>query len=181
MSRLPWSFKKKKEKKTEKYPYRSREKEEKENTKKTNYRIIIILKIIDHDIRFKISRDKYFPLEKYQSIHRTPIPQTLSHSHDINNNDLTTIHPALINLRISNIETNMRTRQISLPLTPPRCSSPATSDTYDGNGSERKIRLPSSVLTPLPSPSPTLFLRKPLRREISSVTTHTSRRLIYYT
>lgn len=54
-----------------------------------------------------------FPWKKISKIHEHPIAQTPTPTILIT--DLTTIHLTLINLRISNIETNMRTRQISLP------------------------------------------------------------------
>lgn len=116
-----------------------------------------------------------FPWKKISKIHEHPIAQTPTPTILIT--DLTTIHLTLINLRISNIETNMRTRQISLPPSlphPPRCPSLETSDVHDGNGFRKKNTVyrvsPPLLLLPI-----SFFLRKPLRREISSVTTRTRR------
>lgn len=96
----------------------------KKKTKKITLKIIgTIIKLkITGTYRFKISRDKYFPLKKNIENPWTPIAQTPTPTILIT--DLTTIHLTLINLRISNIETNMRTRQISLPPPAPSLFKP---------------------------------------------------------
>lgn len=157
MSRLPWSFKKE-EKKKMFLPFDNTRNKKKKKPRKLRLKIIgTIIEIENYYITpFQDSLlINIFPWKKISKIHEHPIAQTPTPTILIT--DLTTIHLTLINLRISNIETNMRTRQISLPPSlphPPRCPSLETSDVHDGNGSERKIRFTEFLLPSFSSPFP---------------------------
>lgn len=95
-----------------------------------------------------------FPWKKISKIHEHPIAQTPTPTILIT--DLTTIHLTLINLRISNIETNMRTRQISLPpsLTLLVVQAWKRATCMTETVSERKIRFTEFLLPSFSSPFP---------------------------